>query len=111
MIKKIFYRTIFFIGWLLSPFTFWNDAFINIPLSYALASVLVRFIAVKFLFLVLISYWLSNLIGIIMMYISERSIIQEGKKPILEFFKLLATLIIYSGILILLERLGVLKPI
>ena len=42
--KNIINRFVFFVGWILSPFTFWNDAFVNIPLSYVAASLLARFI-------------------------------------------------------------------
>jgi hypothetical protein len=53
---KLLGRMVFFVGWLLSPFTFWNDAFVNIPLSYLSAIVIVKFLRVDFLMAVLVSY-------------------------------------------------------
>ena len=104
-------RLVFFVGWLLSPFTFWNDAFINIPVSYLAASFLTRFIHIHFLTLVLVCYWLSNVVGIAMMYASGRSLIKEGRSIAREMLKFLVTMAVYSLILILLGKSGILKPV
>jgi len=104
-------NTIFFIGWLLSPFTFWNDVFVNIPISYLCASLAIKFIKADFLFLVLIFYWLSNGFGILMMYSSGKSIMQDKSNRLNALKTLLITVIIYSIIIVILGKIGVLKPI
>ena len=104
-------NTIFFIGWLLSPLTFWNDAFVNIPIAYLCAALLVRVIKADFLFLVLIFYWLSNVFGILMMYSSGKSIMQDKSNRLQALVKLLITVVIYSVIIIILNKTGILKPI
>ena len=104
-------NTIFFIGWLLSPLTFWNDAFVNIPIAYLCAALLVRVIKVDFLFLVLIFYWLSNVFGILMMCSSGKSIMQDKGNRLQALVTLLITVVIYSVIIIILNRTGILKPI
>ena len=104
-------NAIFFTGWLLSPLTFWNDAFVNIPISYLCASLAVRFIKADFLFLVLIFYWLSNGFGILMMYASGKSIIQDKDNRFRSLLTFLITVVIYSVIIIILNRTGILKPI
>ena len=109
--KNFVNRTIFFIGWLLSPFTFWNDAFVNIPLSYLLANVFVRIWPVDFLLMVLVFYWLTNGAGILMMYFSGKNLLEGKRRAVREILSLVATLIAYSLILIALGRMGVLKPI
>lgn len=40
MLKRMSHAVIFFIGWILSPLTWWNAQFVNIPLSYLLANLL-----------------------------------------------------------------------
>jgi hypothetical protein len=104
-------NTIFFIGWMLSPLTFWNDAFVNIPISYILASLARRFIKADFLLLVLIFYWISNGIGILMMFFSGKSIMQDKGGRLRSLVKLLITVVIYSTIIIILNRIGILRPI
>jgi len=102
---------VFFIGWMLSPLTFWNDAFVNIPISYLCASLAIRFIKADFLFLVLIFYWLSNGLGILMMYLSGKSIMRDKSNRLQALPKLLITIAIYSAIIIILNRTGILKPV
>ena len=104
-------NAVFFIGWMLSPLTFWNDAFVNIPIAYLLASLVVRFIKADFLFLVLVFYWLSNGSGILMMYLSGKSIIQDKNSRLKALVTLLITVLIYSSIIIILNKTGILKPI
>ena len=104
-------NAIFFIGWMLSPLTFWNDCFVNIPISYLCAALAVRFIKADFLFLVLIFYWLSNGFGILMMYSSGKSIMRDKSNRFQTLVKLFITIVIYSVIIIILNRTGILKPI
>ncbi|MFA6320546.1 MAG: hypothetical protein WCY36_01675 [Candidatus Omnitrophota bacterium] len=111
MIKKDFIgRLVFFIGWLLSPLTFWNDAFVNIPISYIAAAFLFRFIHTDFLFIVLICYWLSNILGLVLMVIAGKSIFASGRGVLKEIVILVATMLIYSTVLLGLEKVGILKP-
>ncbi len=104
-------NAVFFIGWLLSPLTFWNDTFVNIPISYLLASLAIRVIRADFLFLVLIFYWLSNGVGILMMYTSGKSIMRDKSGRLKALVIFLITVVIYSVIIIILNRTGILKPI
>jgi len=109
--KKLMNRALFFIGWLLSPFTFWNDSFVNIPLAYICAVIFTKFYSFNFLAVVLVFYWLSNGLGIIMMLLSGQNLLGEGKEFRHEALKLVLTLVVYSTVLILLGKLGILKPI
>jgi hypothetical protein len=104
-------NSVFFIGWMLSPLTFWNDCFVNIPISYLCASLATRFVKADFLFLVLIFYWLSNGFGILLMYASGKSIMQDKSNRLKALVTLLITVVIYSVIIIILNRAGILKPI
>lgn len=104
-------RTVFFLGWLLSPVTFWNDAFINIPLAYLIASLVVKVFSVDFLSAVLASYWLSNAVGIVMMYAAGKSLLRDKANPLREVLKLFLVVVIYSAILLLIGKAGILKPL
>ena len=104
-------NTVFFIGWMLSPLTFWNDAFVNIPFSYLCASLLFRFMRADFLTLMLIMYWMSNGLGLYMMYASGRAIFKDRAEVSKALITFIVTVIVYSVILLALDRIGILKPI
>ena len=108
--KGFIYRSVFFLGWLLSPLTFWNDVFINIPLAYLCASLVFRLAHFDFLPMVMVFYWFSNILGIAMMYFSGRAIAREVGywKDVL--LKTILTILVYSIILVLISNFGILKP-
>lgn len=101
-------RLLFFIGWLLSPFTTWNDVFINIPLAYISASLFFKVFPCNFALLVIIFYWLSNGLGLLLMYFTSRNVLKEKR---LSFRSILITLLAYSIILFLLDKFVVLRPV
>jgi len=109
--NKFIRNTVFFIGWILSPLTFWNDAFVNIPLSYLMANLFIRFIKCDFLLLVLISYWLTNIAGLFMMYAVGKDIIRSRGGVVKEIINLLITTAVYSVVIIALGRLGIIRPL
>jgi hypothetical protein len=101
-------RAVFFLGWLLSPLTTWNDVFINIPLAYLAASLFFKVFHGNFAFQVIVFYWLSNGLGILLMYTAGRNVLKEKR---LSFKSVLTTLLIYSIVLFLLDKFIVLRPI
>ncbi len=69
----------FIFGWLLSPLTPWNDAILNIPLAYGMASLLTRVIPLSFAVIFLGCYWLTNLVGILMVLWSGHRLIKSDR--------------------------------
>jgi len=83
-----------FIGFMLSPLSPWNDAFVNVPLSIAIAKAVSG--VVDFRVAYVVAYALTNVIGIAMM-------VMAGKGLSLNRKDLLQTLLIgLVGYLILL---------
>lgn len=109
--KSLINKSVFFIGWLLSPLTFWNDIFVNIPISYLVASFLARFTHINFGVLVVACYWVSNIVGLVMMYISGKNIAHQGKGMAREIFGIVAAIVIYSVALLLLTWAGIINPL
>ena len=109
-IKNILYKAVFFLGWVLSPLTFWNDAFVNLPLSYLMANVIIKFIPFNFLITVLVSYWVTNILGVMMMVLSGVKIFKAGKTAAQVFLELFLTVALYSFVLIILNHFGILRP-
>jgi len=110
-IKALLYKIIFFIGWVLSPFTPWNDIFVNIPIAYFFSNIAVKIFSLDFFIYVVVFYWLSNIIGIAVMVISGRGIIKSGSNVFKEFLKIFAAMVAYTILLIVLNSMGILKPI
>lgn len=110
MSSKVANRAIFVIGWLLSPLTVWNDAVVNLPISYVCAGLVRRLVPVSFLALTIVFYWLTNIIGILMMLAAGKNVVAESGKPGRAIAGMAITIAIYSVILIILYRSGILKP-
>jgi len=110
-VNKYINRVIFVTGWLLSPFTFWNDLFVNIPIAYILALLAVRFLKTDFLVMSVIMYWLTNIIGVFMMILSGKALVKNKEYAIKELQKFLLIVIVYTAVIIVLHKVGVLKPI
>jgi hypothetical protein len=55
------------VGYILSPLSWWNDAFVNIPLAVAFSLVLERVAHVSFDIGFIVGYWITNIAGILLM--------------------------------------------
>lgn len=63
----------FIIGYILSPASWWNDAFVNIPLAYLIAWLVSRlFPTASFPWLFGGAYLATNVLGMIMMHLSVK---------------------------------------
>ncbi len=61
----------FIIGYILSPLSWWNDLFVNVPLSYLFALLVTSITnAVSFPLAFSIGYMLTNIAGIMLMKLS-----------------------------------------
>lgn len=96
-----------FIGLMLSPITWWNDPFVNIPLSYLAANIIAYFSPKLFHISFVLFYWFTNVLGIFLLYIGGKGLVKThiGRK------KQVITVILYSTLVILLSIYGVIKPI
>ncbi len=104
-----------FIGYILSPLSWWNDVFVNIPISYVLASVTVFFISKEYFPIAFIVYYnFTNVLGFILMHIGAEKAIKGktvetlSKKTIIKYIVVSAfyTLLVYA-----LASLGFLEPV
>jgi len=55
------------IGFLLSPLSWWNDLFVNVPLALAFAWVISCFHRGAFAGSFVLGYWLTNVLGLVLM--------------------------------------------
>lgn len=117
--RKIAGGVVAFIGFMLSPLSWWNDLFVNVPLALLFAWVVglvYRPAAVphtpEFTAAVVIGYWLTNIIGLVLMQKGAQAILSDKEKKYTrrDLVKDLAISLLYTGVIVLLLQLGVLKP-
>ncbi len=102
-----------FIGYLLSPLSWWNDAFVNLPLAWIFASLVSLASRRLFAPAMILGYWLTNIAGILLMAQGTTGMAARGSP---QSFKrrLLLSLVAATGytlLIVLLFLLGVLKPL
>lgn len=65
--RRLLYSTSALIGYVLSPLSWWNDLIVNVPLAMIIAGVLNHITGLDMNLLFIVSYWLTNIIGMVMM--------------------------------------------
>jgi len=98
------------LGWLLSPLCWWNDLVINLPLAYGVALVVQQVRPEWFAGALVAGYWLSNVVGIVLMQTSALEVLQEPGDPTplrRELLWGLATSTVYTLVVMALVQAGV----
>ncbi|MCD6301083.1 MAG: hypothetical protein J7L82_03320 [Staphylothermus sp.] len=76
--KVILRSTVFLAGYILSPVSWWNDLFINIPLALIFAKILTILLGEQcFTIIFSIGYALTNIAGVLLMKIGLTGIKKE----------------------------------
>ncbi|MFA5388465.1 MAG: hypothetical protein WC312_01775 [Candidatus Omnitrophota bacterium] len=104
------------IGFLLSPLSWWNDLFINFPIAYACATAINFIYKNSFLHAFVISYWLTNVLGLVLLQKGLEKSAVSGSKIKKRYSKkdLLRDILLsiaYSVLIIILVKAGIIKPI
>jgi hypothetical protein len=99
-------------GYILSPLSFWNDLFVNFPIAY-LFGLLCGFISHE-LFLpgLVTGYWLSNMAGVVLLHKGIVCMVNPDlpvKITRSELIKSGLWTIMYTGVLIVLVKIGILQ--
>ncbi len=101
------------IGFMLSPLSWWNDLFVNLPLALAFAWVASFFYKPAFEACVILGYWLTNILGLVLMQKGAQKMLskKERKYSRRDLLRDFAISLLYTGLILLLLKVGVLKPI
>ncbi|MFA6095884.1 MAG: hypothetical protein WC767_03535 [Candidatus Paceibacterota bacterium] len=67
-IRRWWGATLVFLGFWLSPLSPWNDVFTNVPIAYAFGFLLSFFYSPLFFPMVVLGYWLTNILGFVLMH-------------------------------------------
>jgi len=103
-----------FIGFMLSPLSWWNDLFVNVPLALGFAWLVSIFYRPAFQPALIIGYWLTNLLGLVLMHKGARNMFSsEDPKAysVRELFKDVLISLLYTLLIVLLIQLKILRPI
>lgn len=102
-----------FIGYMLSPLSWWNDAFVNVPLALAFAWVIALFYKPAFEASWIIGYWLTNVLGFVLMHKGAEKIVRKEDKKYSwrNAVRDIGISLLYTGLIVLLLKLGIVKPI
>ena len=99
-------------GYLLSPLSWWNDAFVNLPLALAFAWVVSFAYKPAFEVSLIVGYWLTNVLGFVLMHKGAQKVLskEEKKYSRRDLLKDVVISLLYSAVIVILLKTGVLKP-
>ena len=102
-----------FIGFMLSPLSWWNDLFVNVPLAIALAWVVSLFYKPAFEAAAVLGYWLTNVLGFVLLHKGTQQVLSQqpvkyGRRQMLRD---LGISLLYTVVIILLIKIHLLKPL
>jgi len=111
--RKVHGSLLGFVGFMLSPLSWWNDAFVNLPLALAFAWVVSLFYRPAFGAAVVIGYWLTNVLGFVLMQKGGWKLMSNEPKPYSrrELFKDVLISLLYTLLIVALLKLKILQPI
>src|SRR5215475_8182894 len=78
--RKVYGGVLGFIGFMLSPLSWWNDAFVNLPLALAFAWIVGLVYRPAFSAALIIGYWLTNVLGLVLLQKGGSKLISDQPK-------------------------------
>ncbi|MDR3401229.1 MAG: hypothetical protein P4L99_01930 [Chthoniobacter sp.] len=105
--KRIFGGVAAVVGYLLSPLSWWNDLFINIPLAYLFAFLVGLVLHGYFLPSMIVGYWITNVAGFVIMHAGIK--MASSKEVKIEYLKDFLISLGYTALVIVFYHFGWLK--
>ncbi len=101
------------VGFMLSPLSWWNDAFVNLPLALAFAWIISLFYPPAFSVSIVVGYWLTNVVGFVLMHKGAQRMLseQERRYSWRQLVRDVGISLLYTALIVVLIKVGVLKPI
>jgi hypothetical protein len=111
--RRVSGGTLAFIGYMLSPLSWWNDLFVNWPIALVFAWIISWFWKPAFTTSLILGYWLTNILGFVLMQKGGAKIISEKDVPYSRkcLYRDLAISVLYTLLIVALVRMGVIAPI
>ena len=101
------------IGFTLSPLSWWNDLVVNVPLALAFAWLVSWFYRPAFAASLVLGYWLTNVLGLILLHKGAQRILSEKQGPYSwrDLARDVGISLLYTGLIVAFVASGVLKPL
>jgi hypothetical protein len=107
-------RLLAFIGFMLSPLSWWNDLFVNVPLAAGAAWLVTLVCPSAFQVSAVVAYWLTNVLGLVLLHKGA----QQALGPVApcpsrrrELILDLGVSLAYTLLILLLMQLKILQPV
>ena len=101
------------VGFVLSPLSWWNDLWVNLPLSYLAANIAAWFNPRWFMSVLIGSYLATNVLGFWLMQMASQGSIQGKGRPITR--KAIVTGLLmalaYTAVAVIMYQLGWIRPL
>ncbi|HCL81722.1 MAG TPA: hypothetical protein DHW81_05705, partial [Nitrospiraceae bacterium] len=103
------------IGFILSPLSWWNDLYVNIPIAYFCAWVFSLFYPDLFMHAFVVSYLATNVLGFVLLHKGIRKTLSKDDSQKVrygwkDFLKDLAISLLYTFLIVILVKLNVILP-
>jgi hypothetical protein len=110
--RRVWGSALGFVGFMLSPLSWWNDAFVNLPLAMAFGWLVSLVYKPAFETGVVVGYWITNVLGFVMMHKGGAKIVSKenrkySKKDLLRDVGISLG---YTVLIVALIKLKVLQP-
>jgi hypothetical protein len=80
LLRKLRGGFLLLLGFMLSPLSFWNDLFFNLPIAYGFGYACSLFSPELLLPCSIVGYWISNIAGILLMQVGAVDVFQGQPK-------------------------------
>ena len=102
-----------FVGFMLSPLSWWNDTFVNLPLALVFAWGISWFYKPAFAASLVLGYWMTNVLGFVLMHKGGAKILGDQDRPYSwkSLGRDLAVSLLYTLLIVALVQWGILQPI
>ncbi len=111
--RKVAGSVLALVGYMLSPLSWWNDLFVNVPLALAFAWVVSLVYRPAFQASLILGYWLTNVAGFVLMHKGIHQVVTEkgGKYTWRHLARDVGISLLYTALIVVLVQMGILKPI
>jgi len=111
--RKVTGSFVALVGFMLSPLSWWNDLFVNVPLAVGFAWLVSLFYKPAFATSVILGYWLTNVLGLILLHKGAQQMLSDELKQYSrrDLVKDILVSLLYTLLIVALVKLEILKPL
>jgi hypothetical protein len=111
--RKVTGSFVALVGFMLSPLSWWNDLFVNVPLAVGFAWLVSLFYKPAFATSVILGYWLTNVLGLILLHKGAQQMLSDELKQYSrhDLVKDILVSLVYTLLIVALVKLEILKPL